>query len=523
MSNDNTARLPSQATLTKAGSPRQWRMRVAQRALVVGALTFGAIGVWALETPAVDATANATPDPDPASAPAPSPSQAVRALDISPAVSTPPSFALATAPADAPPTGPKPDAAAHEADGAPPAPPAHPWQTYTVKSGDTLSGLFSRAGIGAAELQHVLDSGSDAKALAHLRPGDTIRLRLNDDGHIAALRYDMNALDTLAVDRDDGLTARVLHARPRKVTRLATGKVRSTLSGAMNEAGLSPATIARVIGILHWKVNFRRETRPGMRFRILYQTLYRGDKKIGNGPVLAAEIRLRGRTVRAFRFGDGDHANYYDADGHSLRPSLERTPVHYTRVSSPFSKHRFDPVLHVWRAHKGVDLASPRGTPIHAAGDGTITYIGRDGGYGNLIKIHNFGRYSTRYAHMLRFAKGLKRGSHVHQGQVIGYVGATGEATGPHLHFEIRVSGVARNPLKVHLPDAHPVPSSRMSAFKSKVVDPMLAALDHPDSPAAQRVLVADAGQTGRTGSALEEHPGPTNLAQAGTPSVNGD
>ena len=157
----------------------------------------------------------------------------------------------------------------------------------------------------------------------------------------------------------------------------------------------------------------------------------------------------------------------------------------YTRVSSPFSLRRYDPVVHVWRPHYGVDLAAPRGTPIKAAGDGVIRYIGRAAGYGNLVEIKNFGQYQTRYAHMSHFAKGLRKGSHVHQGQVIGYVGATGEATGPHLHFEIRVAGKPRNPLKVKLPNASPVPGSEMAAFNSRAQRLSLA-LDEPRKAATE-------------------------------------
>lgn len=356
-------------------------------------------------------------------------------------------------------------------------------QIFTVRPGDTLAALFERAGLDAAQLQAVMDVGGAARQLALLHPGDRIELRIATDGTLSELRYPLNALDTLIVDNDAGtLHASVDHVEPIRRVAMATGTLHSTLRNAMQQAGIDANTISSVVNIFHWKVNFRRDIRPGTTFTVLYQKLYHDGRLIGDGPVLAAQLTIGDHSLKAFRFVDAHgNAHYYNEHGRSLTPSLLRTPVHYVRVSSGFSLHRFDPVVHVWRPHWGVDLAAPRGTPIEAAGDGVIEYIGHAAGYGRLVEIRNFGPYSTRYAHMMRFARGLHRGSHVHQGQIIGYVGESGEATGPHLHFEIRVNGIPHDPLRMRLPDGSPIPRRERVRFQEQI-QPILAALDHPQN-----------------------------------------
>ena len=365
--------------------------------------------------------------------------------------------------------------------------PASRWAEFTVQRGDTLSAIFQRAGLSPADLRELIALGGHASDLISLRPGETIRIQRNASGRLEGLDYALGPLDTWQVRRSaSALTARVRHVEPERSPVIASGTVNHSLSQAMERAGLPAEIAAQVAGVFRWKVDFRHDMRPGARFSVVYERLRHGGHEIGVGPLLAAELRIGHRVVRAFRFTDADgRADYYDADGHSLKPSLLRTPVAYTRISSPFSLRRYDPVVHVWRPHYGVDLAAPRGTPIKAAGDGVIRYIGRAAGYGNLVEIRNFGDYQTRYAHMWHFAKGLHKGSHVHQGQVIGYVGATGEATGPHLHYEIRVAGKPRNPLKVALPNASPVPSSEMTAFNSRS-QRLTLALDEPRKAATE-------------------------------------
>ncbi len=362
-----------------------------------------------------------------------------------------------------------------------------PWKDFTVQRGDTLASLFQQAGLTAAQLLAVVHLKGPVRQLVALRPGDQLRIRSDAQGNLTELRYPLDALNTLVIDRvGDGLHATVAHVDPSRRLVIASGVLYTSLSSAMQRQGLDSSMVADVANIFRWRVNFRRDLRPGTSFSVMYQKLYRGDRLIGTGPIVAVQLHIGDRSLQAFRF-DGGHGDvhYYDQHGHSLTPSLLRTPVHYIRVSSPFSLHRFDPVVHVWRPHYGVDLAAPAGTPIHAAGDGVIKYIGPAAGYGNLVEIRNFGPYTTRYAHMRRFAKGLHDGSRVHQGEVIGYVGETGEATGPHLHFEIRVNGVPHNPLKMRLPDGSPIPRRDRARFEAQI-HPLLAALDHQQTGAVR-------------------------------------
>jgi murein DD-endopeptidase MepM/ murein hydrolase activator NlpD len=354
------------------------------------------------------------------------------------------------------------------------------WTTFTVRPGDTLEKLFAKAGIDKAECGRVMALGAPVKTLRLLHPGEQIRLRGKAGQALAELCYAPDALHTLdVVDGSDGLEAHLTTLKPTLSRTVVSDEINETLGRALQRAGLDKATAAEFIGIFHWRVDFRREIRRGTRFTVVYDKRRVGDKQLSPGPIVAAKLVLHDQTLQAFRFAGADgEAGYYDAHGRSMHPTLLRTPVHYTRISSPFSLHRFDPVVHVWRPHYGVDLAAPSGTPVEAAGDGRIVFIGRDGGYGNLIKIDNFGPYTTRYAHLRRFARGLHAGSHVHQGQIIGYVGETGEATGPHLHFEIRVNGRPHNPLTVRLPAGEPLSHRERRHFEASI-QPLVAMLDN--------------------------------------------
>ncbi len=213
---------------------------------------------------------------------------------------------------------------------------------------------------------------------------------------------------------------------------------------------------------------FGETVRPGDHFSVLYQTTYKNDKKISKGNIVAAEFTdNHGQTRHVFRYTDPHgHAGYYTLNGQNIKPAFLKYPVKFTRISSRFSLHRYHPILHRYRAHLGVDLAAPMGTPIHAASDGVIILAGRDHGYGNAVFIKHSYKLSTRYGHMHRIAKGIHIGTHVHKGQVIGYVGKSGLATGPHLHYEVRVFGIARNPLTVKLPHAKAITKKQLPAFK---------------------------------------------------------
>lgn len=368
---------------------------------------------------------------------------------------------------------------------------SYEWQTVKVKSGDSLSELFSRAGLPATDWTALLQLQGKVGTLRSLHPGNVLHYKKSPDGHLAALKYALGPLNTLHVKRvDDHFTASVTHkAETVRVVR-AAGQIHSALLTAVEHTGVNPTTAANFAHILHWRIDLSRAIHGGDHFTIIYQQVYVHHKLVKTGPVLAARLTTDNRSITAFRYTNQQgHTAYYDTTGKSLRPSILRTPVNYTRVSSPFSVHRFNPVLHVWRPHYGVDLAAPMGTPIKAAANGYVKFIGHDGGYGRLVMLNNFGPYSTRYGHMARFAKGLQQGDFVHQGQTIGYVGQSGVATGPHLHFEIRINGTPKPPLKVDLPDGAPIADDMRTAYR-KAIKPFLAALNN--APQSGQVLLAE-------------------------------
>lgn len=366
---------------------------------------------------------------------------------------------------------------------APAAQPIGPWQKLTVKSGDSLSSVFARAGLGARQWMGILQLKGRTGALKHLHPGEALEIRKTQGGHLDKLKFRLDDVETLIVSRDGNrLRAHVEH-RPTSTRRIAVrGTVRHSLAKALATAG-APSTVSNQLAqIYRYRENLSRHVHPGDHFSLIYNATYSHGHRVAVGPIVAASITINGRSLKAFRATNkAGVAGYYDITGHSYKPSISRHPVNYTRISSPFSLHRMNPVLHIVRPHYGVDMAAPLGTPIHAAADGTVRFAGREHGYGRVVILRHFEGYSTRYAHMHRFAKGLHDGEHVRQGEIIGYVGESGEATGPHLHFEIRKNGVPHNPLKMKLPAGKPLPKSQLARFNQRI-KPLIAALErHPN------------------------------------------
>lgn len=364
------------------------------------------------------------------------------------------------------------------------------WIEFQVKPGDSLSLLFSRAGIPASDWMAVLKLGEGVEGLRHLRPGDELSLRKTADGRLAALRYRARGASTLRVRRagsrfmiDSGSTA------PTPYLVRIRGQVTSTLLGALLKAGVSSRVAYEFIDIFRPRYDLTDVS--GASFAFVFHRYYSGHHFVRSGPIIAAELTLDGNMLTAFRYTDNHQRSaYYDRTGVAIKPAILRAPLTYTDVSSPFSHSRMDPIAHVRRPHTGVDLAAPKGTPIEAAADGTVTFIGRASGYGKLIVLDHAGPYSTRYAHMHGFADGLHTGSRVRRGQVIGYVGETGEATGPHLHFEIRVDGRAQDPLAVDLPAAKPISPAETYLFR-QFVGRMLAELGRGREP-EQRLFAGE-------------------------------
>lgn len=352
-----------------------------------------------------------------------------------------------------------------------------------VHHNDTLDGIFRRLKLSLTDLASLRGLPGLKARLDSLRPGESLRL-MHRDGSLFGLERRLNEEQTLKVSRDaSGLKADVLQnpldARPR----IIRASINSSLFEAVEAAGGHDQTAVALADIFGWDIDFVLDIRPGDSFIVSYQELYQDGAYVKDGPILAASFTNQGRTYRAVRYvGPDGSAHYYTPDGRSMHKAFLRAPVEFTRISSRFNSARLHPILNLIRAHKGVDYAAPIGTPVRAAGDGRIQYAGPKGGYGNVVEIEHTRSIVTVYGHLSRFAKGTHVGAHVTQGTVIAYVGMTGLATGPHLHYEYRVNGMFKNPQTVALPDAEPIDARLRADFEARTA-PLLAALDGSAGP----------------------------------------
>jgi murein DD-endopeptidase MepM/ murein hydrolase activator NlpD len=354
-----------------------------------------------------------------------------------------------------------------------------PWQEVTVKSGDSLAAIFKRLDISPQELHNLLELGGATQNLRKIYPGQVLRVVTGPDQQLLRLSYPIDQLNTLEVSRNEaGFDVSTVTVTPEFRTKTASGTIDSSLFLAGNKAGLSDSLTMELAGMFGWDIDFVLDIREGDRFTVLYEEMYVEGENIGNGTILAAEFVNQGNRYQAVRYTDaGGKTDYYSLDGKSMRKAFLRTPVEFSRISSGFSLGRKHPILNKIRAHKGVDYAAATGTPIKATGDGKIVHRGTKGGYGNTVIIQHGTKYSTLYAHMSKFRGGLGVGSRVKQGQVIGYIGSSGLATGPHLHYEFQVDGVHRDPLRVKLPGAEPLQAKYLEDFNNKA-EILLAKLD---------------------------------------------
>lgn len=347
-----------------------------------------------------------------------------------------------------------------------------------VSSNDTLERIFRRMEVSLADLASMRSTPELRAKLDRLQPGEELRIATRGQ-ELIELERQISPTETLHVRRAEaGFDSEVVSNPLEVEVHSGTGVVRSSLFRAAAEAGISDATALAISKIFAWDIDFILDIQPEDRFTVVYEQLSQDGEYLKDGDVLAVEFVNQGRSYRAVRFvGPDGVAGYYTPDGRSLRKAFIRAPVEFTRVSSRFNPTRRHPVLNRIRAHKGVDYAAPTGTPVRAAGDGRVRFVGRKGGYGNVIEIEHLNRVSTLYGHLSRFARGVSRGDRVRQGEVIGFVGMTGLASGPHLHYEYRVNGVHKDPQRVPLPKAEPVPAAMLAAFRSTTA-PSLSQLD---------------------------------------------
>lgn len=336
----------------------------------------------------------------------------------------------------------------------------------TIRSGDTLDRLFRKHHLDLGNLATIASLPDAGKYLKMLRPGDELLIE-HDNGKLISLYRELDLNNALLVSRgESGFSAEIV-ARPIEIQRrLAYGRIESSLFESAASAGMPDKLIMNLAGIFAWDIDFVLDIRKGDDYYILFEEIYQDGKFVTSGEIIAAEFNNNGRTFQAVRFVDeSGRSDYFTPDGRSVRKAFIRAPVDFTRISSAFNPNRRHPILNTIRAHRGVDYAAPGGTPIKAAGDGKVIFRGRKGGYGNAVMIQHGGNITTLYAHMSKFANSARISSRVRQGDIIGYVGATGLATAPHLHYEYQLNGVHRNPRTVELPQADPIKAEYRDEF----------------------------------------------------------
>ena len=342
------------------------------------------------------------------------------------------------------------------------------WQVVTVRRNETLGNIFSRLGLSSNLMHRLLDESENVRTLTQIHPGDQIAFRIPKEGELTALQFDRSESQRILVEiSGDNVKERVIERQLERRTQYGSAVITSSLFGAGDAAGMSDLQVMRLAEVFGYDIDFAQDLREGDRFAVVYESIYRDGVKLRDGDILAAVFVNQGKRYEAFRYTSADGRNdFYSGDGHSLRKAFLRTPVEFTRISSRFSTARKHPILGRMRAHKGVDYAAPTGTPVRAAGNGTVLFVGQQSGYGNVVILQHGKATTTLYGHLSRFAKGLHRGEKVQQGDLIAYVGMTGLATGPHLHYEFRVAGVHRDPLSVDLPKGEPLTGGELAAFQ---------------------------------------------------------
>lgn len=375
----------------------------------------------------------------------------------------------------------------------------HAWQFVQVASGDTMEIIFRRLGLSPRLLHEVVNLDERTDSLVDLRPGDEIAFDIDGDG-LKVLRTEFDDEHWLFVERaETGLASRL---EPRNLeVRIAEveAEINSSLFNAGKNAGLSDNMILRLAGIFGWDIDFALDIRRGDRFALVFEEIYRDDQFLRQGAILGARFINQGESFAAVRYDAGDGPDYYDPEGRPMRKAFLRAPINFTRVTSNFNPRRLHPVTRRVRPHNGTDYGAPTGTPVWAAGDGTVIEAGYGHANGNYIFLKHGNHIVTRYLHLSR--KQVKRGDRVRQGETIGRVGATGLATGPHLHYEFLVHGSHRDPRKVDLPEVDPLPADLLPEYKAHA-NPWLARLEELLPP---KVMLASA--EGDNKPAPEPHP----------------
>ena len=384
--------------------------------------------------------------------------------------------------------------------------PGDSWQVLRVQRGQTLSNLFDQAGIPATVMHQVLEHPGVRESLTKLRPGAEIAFDLPLSGELRTIRFDRDADNRVELSLAGDKITETVSKRETSTRRVvASGEITSSLYAAARKAGLSPSAIATMTDeIFKYDIDFSKDLQPGDRFSVVLDETWREGEKVDTSKILAATFSSGGKTYSGFRFDRNGKSEYFDASGRPLKKSFIRMPIQFARLSSSFGARKH-PVLGKMRMHKGVDYAARTGTPIMAAGDARVQFAGTQRGYGNVVILNHGRGHTTLYGHMSRFGA-IKTGQRVAQGTVIGYVGSTGMATGPHLHYEFRVNGEHRNPLSVTMPPPEPLKGAELVAFRAQTA-PVLARIQgmekliYADASPAPQAAPADAEAQTQTAS----------------------
>lgn len=337
----------------------------------------------------------------------------------------------------------------------------------TVMKGETLFDIFKKYGLDIGELLKIKEASADIHRLKELYPGRTYKIVIDDNNNVNSFTYWIDEDNILTITHtDSGFCAERVCVDYEKKIQHVGGIIRDNLILSMGDGRENLMLALQLSDILAWDIDFTTDLRDGDEFKIVVEGYYlNGEfKKYGN--ILSAEFINNGETYHAYRFEQNGQYDYYDDKGRSLRRAFLKAPLNFRRISSGFSNRRFHPILKIYRPHHGLDYAAPVGTPVSAIGDGTVIFSGYKGQYGNLVIIRHPNTWKTYYGHLSRIKKGIKKGKKIQQGQVIGYVGSTGLATGPHLHYQLNINNKPVNPLKVKIPQGRSIPNTLIAKFR---------------------------------------------------------
>lgn len=372
------------------------------------------------------------------------------------------------------------------------APPTFQNVSVTISSGDTLSQLLSNRGVSAQDIYKVSQADKKQKTLLQMRPGQTLHFTKNEkNNELTEITLVLNRLDSVTFTRDGPNFNREEISRTPDLTQTyKEAEINNSLFVDGLAANIEQPLLLELANIFGWDIDFALDIRKGDMLSVLYEEKFLDGEKIGYGNIIAAQFINNGRIYKAIRYETEKSTSYYTPDGQAMRKAFIRTPVDFTRISSKFNPNRVHPVFKTVRPHRGVDYAAPSGTPVKAAGDGKVSFAGKQNGYGNVVIIDHGRGYTTLYAHLKSFSRGIKKGTRVKQGKVIAYVGQTGWATGPHLHYEFRINGTHKNPVTVRLPNDAPMPKSDLKKFLPYAKQ-VITTLNNSHSPVLSQKLAS--------------------------------